>query len=183
MLMGDRQELSGFVRSRERDAQDKFWRALKEHVDKNSRNTLQLDENERLCAMALIKRLLPHVAKDALGWTPSWDGKPLRWPSTPRLAATGWLRRAWQSARQEAEAFVEVAEAREGRADGAASRSRQSASRESPGLCCIEVASRASGADELGCGADQAEASAKNCWRRMRAHKKAGEPSPFYRFC
>ena len=110
MLMGDWQELSGFVRSRERKEQDEFWRALKAHVDKESGNPLQLDENERLCAMALIKRLFPHVAKDALGWTPSWDGQqPLRWPSTPRLAATAWLRHAWTRAREAAEAFAELA--------------------------------------------------------------------------
>ncbi len=109
MLMGDWQELSGFVRSRERRQQDEFWRALKAHVDRESDNPLQLDENERLCAMALIKRLFPHVAKEALGWMPSWDGqKPLRWPSTPRLAATGWLRCAWKKAPEEAKALVRL---------------------------------------------------------------------------
>lgn len=110
MLMGDWQELSGFVRSRERKQQDAFWQALKAHIDKASGNPLQLDQNERLCAMALIKRLFPHVAKETLGWTPSWDdGRPLRWPSTPRLAATGWLRHTWDNARAEAEAFAAVA--------------------------------------------------------------------------
>ncbi|HLI12406.1 MAG TPA: type III-B CRISPR-associated protein Cas10/Cmr2 [Alphaproteobacteria bacterium] len=113
MLMGDWQELSGFVRSREpreRRQQDEFWRALKAHVDRESNNPLQLDENERLCAMALIKRLFPHVADEVLGWTPSWDGgQPLRWPSTPRLAATGWLQYAWKEAQREAEAFVALA--------------------------------------------------------------------------
>lgn len=115
MLMGDWQELSGFVRSRERAKQDAFWHALKTRVDEESDNPLQLDENERLCAIALIKRLFPHVAKEALGWTPSWDGqKPLRWPSTPRLAAAGWLHRAWTNARAEAEAFVEIAKVAKG---------------------------------------------------------------------
>jgi CRISPR-associated protein Cmr2 len=110
MLMGDWQELSGFVRSRDRKRQDEFWHALKAHVDKESDNPLQLDESERLCAMALIKRLFfPHVANEVLGWTPSWDGqKPLRWPSTSRLAATGWLRCAWEKAPEEAEALVRL---------------------------------------------------------------------------
>ncbi len=46
MLMGDWQELSGFVRSRERSKQDAFWHALKTRVDKECGNPLQLDENE-----------------------------------------------------------------------------------------------------------------------------------------
>lgn len=110
MLMGEWQELSGFIRSRERKEQDQFWHAAKARAEEVSGNPLQLDENERLCAMALIKRLFRHVAKDVLGWTPSWDGEqPLRWPSTPRLAAADWLDRAWKNARDEAEAFVAVA--------------------------------------------------------------------------
>jgi CRISPR-associated protein Cmr2 len=112
MLMGDWQELSGFVRSQsseQRNKQNEFWRALKAHLDKEGGNPLQLDENERLCAMALIKRLFPHVAKDVFGWAPSWDGqKPLRWPSIPRLAATGWLRCAWEKAPEEAKALVRL---------------------------------------------------------------------------
>ncbi len=180
MLMGDWQELSGFVRSRDRKRQDEFWHALKAHVDKESDNPLQLDEKERLCSMALIKRLFPHVAKDVLGWTPSWDGQPLRWPSTPRLAAAGWLRHAWTSARAEAEAFAKVAE-------------RTRGGLMEPSLGDGNVLSRVPGAllhrsgienarpDELAGNDSDAEATRGNL---LQSHKalsdKAGEPSAFY---
>jgi hypothetical protein len=85
-LMGDWQELSGFVRARERVAQDAFWAALRAQLP----NPLDLDEQgrERLCAIALIKRLFLDVAEDVIGWTPSWDdGAALRWPSTADLAS------------------------------------------------------------------------------------------------
>lgn len=107
-LMGDWQELSGFVRARERNAQDEFWKALRGRL----RSTLDLDEQgrERLCAIALIKRLFLEVAADAIGWTPSWDEcDAVRWPSTPRLAAAGWLAHAQREAPQQAAAFVAAA--------------------------------------------------------------------------
>jgi CRISPR-associated protein Cmr2 len=180
MLMGDRQELSGFVRSRERDAQDKFWRALKEHVDKNSRNTLQLDEGERLCAVALIKRLFPHVAKDALGWTPASDGKPLLWPSTPRLAATGWLRRAWQSARPEAEAFVKVAKGARGGLMEPALDQDNPLSRVAGALLHRSGIENARPEEFAGdsAAADATRAELLEAYTKLA--KQAGEPSPFY---
>lgn len=107
-LMGDWQELSGFVRARESKAQDAFWTALRAKL----LTPLDLDEQgrERLCAMALIKRLFLEVAAEAIGWTPSWDeGDAVRWPSTPRLAASGWLELACKTASTEAEAFVAAA--------------------------------------------------------------------------
>ena len=182
MLMGDWQELSGFARSRERATQDEFWRALKEHVDQESKNPLQLDENERLCAMSLIKRLLPHVAKDGLGWTPSRDGERLRWPSTPRLAAAGWLRHAWGAAREEAEAFAAVAErAKAGLLEPPLDNDNRLS--RVAGALLHRSGLESVGADELGCGADQAEAMRE---KLLAAHaaltKKAGEPSPFYAF-
>lgn len=108
-LMGDWQELSGFVRARERTAQDAFWTAIREQLT----NPLDLDAQgrERLCAMALIKRLFLEVAEEAVGWLPSWYRQEVvRWPSTPRLAAAGWLGHAWRSAQAEAEVFVRVIE-------------------------------------------------------------------------
>ena len=132
--------------------------------------------------MALIKRLLPHVAKDGLGWTPSRDGERLRWPSTPRLAAAGWLRHAWGAAREEAEAFAAVS-------------ARAKAGLLEPPLDNDNRLSRVAGAllhrsgvenaraDELGGGADQAEAMREKLLAaRAALTKKAGEPSPFYAF-
>lgn len=115
MLMGDWQELSGFVRARKRQQQDEFWRALRDQVVKKTHNPLSLDENERLCAMALIKRLFLSYAKDVLGWTPSWKGVAVKWPSTPRLAATGWLKYTWQHANAEARSYVAVAKDTKGK--------------------------------------------------------------------
>lgn len=179
MLMGDWQELSGFVRSRERRQQDEFWRALKAHVDRD--NPLQLDENERLCAMALIKRLFPHVANDVLGWTPSWDGeKPLRWPSTPRLAATGWLRHAWSSARPESEAFVKVAKGGRGGllepslGDG-------NALSQIPGALLHRSGIENARPDELAGSNGDAEATRGKLLEAQKALAgRAGEPSAFY---
>lgn len=80
-LMGNWQELSGYVRARERPRQDAFWAALRRQV-----GGYELDENERLCAIALIKRLLPLVARDVL-----WE-LPQRYPSTPYVAAVPWIK-------------------------------------------------------------------------------------------
>jgi CRISPR-associated protein Cmr2 len=174
MLMGDWQGLSGFVRSGERSKQDEFWRALKEHVDKESANRLQLDENERLCAMALIKRLLPHVAGDVLGWRPT-----LRWPSTPRLAAAGWLRHAWGAAREEAEAFAAVAARAKARLPEPPLDNDNRLSRVAGALLYRSGVENA-GADELGGGADHEEMREKLLAAHRALTEKAGEPSPFY---
>lgn len=109
-LMGDWQELSGFVRARDKNTQDAFWTVLQERVSTATGNPLNLDKRERLCAMALIKRLFLHVAEDAIGWTPSFDGRNVvHWPSTPRLAATAWLDLALRTAPEAARTLVEIA--------------------------------------------------------------------------
>jgi len=43
-----------------------------------------LEENERLCSIALIKRLFPHIAADVIYKVPT------SYPSTPYLAAINW---------------------------------------------------------------------------------------------
>ncbi len=88
-IMHDLQELSGHVRSMGRAgqvAQDCFWKHLRGRV-----GALDLRENERLCAIALIKRLFPRVAEDALGWRVV---ERVRWSSTVHIAARPWLRQA-----------------------------------------------------------------------------------------
>lgn len=86
-MMGDRQELSGWVRSVSRDSrekQDAFWktfRGLKEI------GQLELAEDERLCAIALIKRLFPNVAEEVIGCKLNHKN----WPSTAYVAAIPWL--------------------------------------------------------------------------------------------
>jgi CRISPR-associated protein Cmr2 len=174
MLMGDWQELSGFVRSRERGNQTAFWQALKGHIDTAGGNPLQLDANERLCAMALIKRLFPQVAKETLGWTPSWDGQPLRWPSTPRFAAAGWLKHAWTQANEEARSYVAVAkdtkaDLREPELESGNTLSRVA------GHLLHESGIEYARDDELGSVSRDALSKAY-----ARLKKKVGEPSSFY---
>lgn len=84
-LMGSWQELSGYVRARERAEQEKFWQEVREKTD-----TLNLGEHERLCAIALIKRLFPEVAEAVIGWKLNVK----TWPSTPYMAAVPWIEEA-----------------------------------------------------------------------------------------
>ncbi len=80
-IMGNLQELSGYVRAQNAKKQDKFWRALR----KNLRG-MDLSEKERLSAVALVKRLFPRVAKRAIGWK-----LPINYPSTANLSSVAWL--------------------------------------------------------------------------------------------
>lgn len=87
--MGSWQELSGFVRSRERKEQDNFWSALRKKVGR-----LDLQDDERLCAIALVKRLFPKLEngqlKKTIGW--SFQTKQTKnWPSTAYMAVAPWL--------------------------------------------------------------------------------------------
>ena len=98
-LMGFYQELSGYVRSRnkgERDGQDAFWKAMQEQ---KSVGKLNLRDRERLSAIALIKRLfvcLPEL-KDVIGWVPGGDVRVVKnWPSVSYIAAAPWLDAAWK---------------------------------------------------------------------------------------
>lgn len=81
-MMGDYQELSGFIRSRERHDQNEFWQSLRETL-----GGLHLGKDERLCAISLIKRMFPLIAKDVIGT----DLQGASWPSTPYIAAVRWL--------------------------------------------------------------------------------------------
>jgi CRISPR-associated protein Cmr2 len=88
VMMGSWQELSGFIRSREREKQDAFWRSLRGRLGQ-----LDIGEDERLCAVAMIKRMFPLVAKNVIGT----DLQGASWPSTPYIAAIPWLGRAGAS--------------------------------------------------------------------------------------
>lgn len=102
-IMHDLQELSGYVRAQganSRERQDAFWQCIDGRL-----GTLDLDsERERLCAIALVKRLLPKISGDALGWTIGTS----HWPSTPAIAARSWVR---DVLRQNPEPAREYAEA------------------------------------------------------------------------
>ncbi|CAM2007705.1 type III-B CRISPR-associated protein Cas10/Cmr2 [Acanthopleuribacter pedis] len=98
-MMYDYQELSGLVRAtkkEERKAQDVFWERVRERLP---RGTLRPDE--RLCAIAAVKRLFPLVAEKAVGWRLD----PNKYPSTVDLALKPWLARINQTAPEEALVF------------------------------------------------------------------------------
>ena len=89
-VMRDLQELSGYVRARgadDRRKQDEFWSRIRERL-----GSLDLRGDERLCAVALVKRLfpIPKAARDALGW----DVDTSHWQSTVYVGALPWIRRA-----------------------------------------------------------------------------------------
>lgn len=122
MMMPDWAELSGFVRSKgAATQQDAFWDAVKAQIhkviyDKDPNDqwlkTLELRQNERLCAIALVKRLFPLLPPDKIiktvGWIPVPDhfpshldnedaAKALRnWPSTAFMSAVTWIDQAMQ---------------------------------------------------------------------------------------
>lgn len=96
-MMDNWQELSGFIRSKERVEQDEFWYNLKSKVGK-----FDLRNGERLCALALIKRLFPRVSKEAIGWQVETEN----WPSTIYVAAIPWLKHIMSVAREEANDYA-----------------------------------------------------------------------------
>lgn len=99
-MMHDLQELSGWTRAGEFDRQVDFWSRLRSCVGK-----LDLREDEQLCAVALVKRLFPQVAKQAIGW-------PLdvrNWPSTAYMAAVPWIEAAHKFAQEQAVEYAKTA--------------------------------------------------------------------------
>ena len=86
-VMHDLQELSGYVHARGGDdgrRQKEFWCRVRERL-----GPLDLRKDERLCAVAFMKRLFPKVAPDALGWNVDSS----HWPSTVYVGALPWIRR------------------------------------------------------------------------------------------
>ena len=99
-VMHDWQEISGFIRAKGKDQrkrQDEFWDRIRNRVER-----LNLREDERLCAVAFVKRLFPLVP-DALGWKVD----ATRWPSTLHLGALPWIKQAEAKVPQEAERYAE----------------------------------------------------------------------------
>lgn len=82
-IMGELQEISGYVRAKDRRKQEKFWDELRRKT-----GGMDLRRGERLCSIALIKRMFPKVSKETIGWEVEAD----RWPSTVYVAAIPWLK-------------------------------------------------------------------------------------------
>ena len=105
-VMHDLQEISGHVRTRSRRQQDEFWCQLRQRT-----GDLDLRDNERLCAVALVKRLFPRVSQQALGW----HVDAAYWPSTVYVGAMPWINRVVQAVPDRARAYA--AAVREGASD------------------------------------------------------------------
>ncbi|MEM2900982.1 MAG: type III-B CRISPR-associated protein Cas10/Cmr2, partial [Thermoplasmata archaeon] len=84
-MMGDWQEISGYIRAKERDKQDMFWESI---MNKKNVGKLDLRVGERLCAIALIKRMFPKVSKESIGW----EVDTRAWPSTTYIASIPWIK-------------------------------------------------------------------------------------------
>ncbi|MCP4185408.1 MAG: type III-B CRISPR-associated protein Cas10/Cmr2 [Hyphomicrobiales bacterium] len=99
-LMGCYQELSGHPRIGGKESQQKFWDLLREqeylHVPSGKKrrlSNLNIGDDERLCAIALIKRLFPLIAKDVIGWQPGGENlNIINWPSVSYIASVPWLK-------------------------------------------------------------------------------------------
>jgi CRISPR-associated protein Cmr2 len=99
-VMPDFQELSGHVRAgRGRQAQRRFWDAIRTRV-----GSLELKEEETLCALAFIKRFFPKISRKAISGELDVD----HWPSTLYIGAVPWLREVRDRAGAEAKEYVEA---------------------------------------------------------------------------
>ena len=106
-VMHDWQELSGFVRAWDAVSQDRFWRRIRESIPGSpvsGAGALDLRDNERLCAVALVKRLFPYVAQEAVGW----EMDVSRWPSTVYVGAVPWIRRVVSAVPEQASGYAEA---------------------------------------------------------------------------
>ena len=99
-VMHDLQELSGHVRSLSGGGrrQDDFWARMRDLL-----GPLEIRDKERLCAIALVKRVFPKVSKEALGWTVD----SAHWPSTVYVGAVPWIRDVKTVAPRQAREYAE----------------------------------------------------------------------------
>ncbi|WP_428264878.1 type III-B CRISPR-associated protein Cas10/Cmr2 [Haliangium sp.] len=106
-VMGRYQELSGHLRRHGDERQDKFWQELRDTLRRPGGSGISLDlrADERLCAPALIKRLLPLYAQEALGR--ALDDDTARWPSTLYMAAYPWIEQVCAAAPEAAAAYAD----------------------------------------------------------------------------
>jgi CRISPR-associated protein Cmr2 len=85
-LMGQWQELSGFLFSKQRQEQTQFWKAVCEAVYEKTHSKFDLERDERLCAIAMVKRFYLYVSEKVT------ERDVLNWPSTVSIAALPWQR-------------------------------------------------------------------------------------------
>ncbi len=100
-LMGSWQELSGYTNSNQ---QKEFWNSLRKRL-----GTLDIKEGERLCAIALVKRLFPRIIEEVLGEKASKELRQVSWPSTAFIAALPWLKSLKEKALDKAKSYSGLA--------------------------------------------------------------------------
>lgn len=101
-MMGNWQELSGQIRSqsrKSREKQDQFWQQIRSRLGR-----LDLGDDERFCAIALVKRMFPLIAKETIGI----DLNGASWLSTPYIAAIPWLKRVCRDHSAAARSYLEA---------------------------------------------------------------------------
>lgn len=101
-LMGHYQEISGYSRIYKRDQQIAFYNALRQqtyahpdHAGRRQLGELNIGLSERLCSLALVKRLFPLLDKieEVIGWRPGGGAlNVINWPSVSYIAAVPWLK-------------------------------------------------------------------------------------------
>ena len=95
-MMPELQELSGWIRAQDADKQNKFWETMRNRILISRHD---LEDNERLSAIALIKRLFSRkeIIRQSLGW--NFDLDVTNWPSTVAIAAEPWCRHLFISSK------------------------------------------------------------------------------------
>lgn len=82
-VMGNRQEISGYIRIKQKEQQDNFWEQVRVQAGESS---LDLRGDERLCAVAMVKRFFTRVALETIGWPVAES-----FPSTVYMSAVPWM--------------------------------------------------------------------------------------------
>jgi len=107
-VMPQLQELSGWVRAHHREKQDEFWEKVRDALGE-----LNLRRNERLSAIALIKRALLTAGKEIFGQEWGLPG----WPSVVYIAAVPWIRQVLENSESRTTAAQFARELREAAGD------------------------------------------------------------------
>ncbi len=167
-LMGNWQELSGYIRRQQRMQQECFWAALAKNL-----TGIDLHSDERLCAIALIKRIFPRIYKGKVSY-----------PSTSYLSAVPWLTRLLKDEKGQQWARVFMAEARQsirGNEDPSPFFSRSEIDQELWNFVSLDgTCFFASTLDNDNLWPDDPGVKACRCSLLKKLNEFSSKPSPFY---
>lgn len=97
-VMGNMQEISGFIRIKQKKQQSNFWKQVR---DRARVSALDLRDNERLCAVAMVKRFFPQAAQETIGWPVAES-----FPSTVYMSAVPWMAETLEKNKEFAREFA-----------------------------------------------------------------------------